>query len=273
MVHALSALFAFTLIMPLPSQAKKGNKITRVIPESRAKTIEYTFIASGEIDGSKAEALPADKGRVLILRLGGVAAKRKWIKHKDKDIKRVLLHGSSERPPGAVLRVRFNKKVINRDFMRRIRVHIEDSGIRISIPRPGVPADLDTKQANQPKPATTLEQPSRQDNQTAQTNQGPPATTSGTPSTSNAAIGNEETFDIPKTSAAQTAPRGLPGLNPPQDLKPVQGAEMDVADSDTGKKDTSTTPDKAAPVVSNEKRPPTSAFRMRTRCESDKHCR
>ena len=90
MVHALSALFALTLIMPLPSQAKKGNKLTRVIPESREKTIEYTFIASGEIDGSKAEALPADKGRVLILRLGGVAAKRKWIKHKDKDIKRVL---------------------------------------------------------------------------------------------------------------------------------------------------------------------------------------
>ncbi|MGC6418497.1 MAG: hypothetical protein ACON3Z_15340 [Bradymonadia bacterium] len=261
MVHALSALFAFTLIMPLPSQAKKGNKITRVIPESREKTIEYTFIASGEIDGSKAEALPADKGRVLILRLGGVAAKRKWIKHKDKDIKRVLLHGSSERPPGAVLRVRFKKKVINRDFMRRIRVHIEDSGIRISIPRPGVPADLDSKQANQPKSEPSPNPTASQDNQTAQTTQGPPAMESAGPPATNASAGNEETFDIPKDSAVQTAPRGLPGLSPPQDLKPVQGAEMDVADGETGKQDTPTAPKKATPVVSNEKLPPTPAFR------------
>ncbi len=138
--------FSSLLLGISPAWGKVG-RVDQVLFEGRDKTLDFTVTASTDLDASKAEALPGPKGRVLIIRIGGVTAKRRWIKAKDKEIKRVLLHSSKERPPGAVLRIRFKDKVVNRDFMRRISVYIEDAGIRVSIPRPSIPADLDSKKA------------------------------------------------------------------------------------------------------------------------------
>ena len=117
-------------LLGVSSVHAKVGQVEDILFEAGDKTLEFTVIATTEIDGSLAEALPDKNGQVLILRIGGVTAKRRWIKVKDKSIQRVLLHPSRQRPPGALIRIRFKKKVVNQDFMKRINVHIEDAGIR-----------------------------------------------------------------------------------------------------------------------------------------------
>ncbi len=146
MMTRITILGALALLLGLPTAAlAKPGRVDRVIFEGRTKTLDFTVTATKELDASKAEAIPDKTGKVLILRIGGVTAKRRWVKAKDPELKRVLLHASSERPPGAVLRVRFKKKVVNRSLMKRISVFVEDEGIRISVPRPSVPPDMEAK--------------------------------------------------------------------------------------------------------------------------------
>ena len=44
--------------------------------------------------------------------------------------------------PTSILRIRFKDPVVATDLMRRILVFMEDSGIRIAIPRPGLEPTL-----------------------------------------------------------------------------------------------------------------------------------
>lgn len=107
--------------------------------ESHPDRLDFVFTASTPIDGSLAEVIPARKGEVLILRLGGITAKRKWIKTRDRAIRRTLLHPSTERPPGAILRIRFKRRVITRDLVKDIQAeYIGDDRrtVLISVPRP-----------------------------------------------------------------------------------------------------------------------------------------
>jgi hypothetical protein len=200
-ITVLSALMALTGLSSA-AEAKPG-RVDRVIFEGRAKTLDFTVTATTELDASKAEALPDKTGKVLILRIGGVTAKRRWVKAKDPELKRVLLHASTERPPGAVLRVRFKKKVVNRDLMKRISVFVEDEGIRISVPRPSVPAEMDAKKS---KGRTVM---------VAGVSSPPPTATgigggsaTDIPRTSTTGIGGGSATDIPRTLTT-----GIPGTS------------------------------------------------------------
>jgi len=227
------------VVVPSLAEAAKPGRIDRVIVEGRDKTIEFTFTATTEIDGNRAEAIPAGKGRVLILRIGGVTAKRRWVKQKDKQIKRVLLHSSRKNKPAAILRVRFKKRVVNRELMKRIRVFIEDGGIRISVPRPGVPADLDIKK-------------------TAKTGTATVPVTRPTPGTQTGQ--NEVTFKVPDSTVdpGVKTPTAVAAATLAVPTTPTTKAPIEpVATTQTAPTVTATPAEQTAPTAQKKTTPPT----------------
>ncbi|MCA9538399.1 MAG: hypothetical protein KC620_05895, partial [Myxococcales bacterium] len=137
-LHARSWAIVAILLTVCGSALAEPAQVERVHFESHPDRLDFTLTASGPIDGSLAEVIPAADGEVLIIRLGGITAERRWMKMRDPLIKRALLHPSKERPPGAILRVRFRRPIINRDLLKRIDAEFLDGPqtIRISLPRP-----------------------------------------------------------------------------------------------------------------------------------------
>lgn len=128
-------------LAPLAAAADPG-VIERVRFDSKPDRLDFVFTASTPIDGSLAEVIPARGGEVLILRLGGITARRQWITTEDPAIFRTLLHPSTDRPPGAILRVRFRDAVITRDLVKDIQAEYAGDDRRtvlISVPRPPAP--------------------------------------------------------------------------------------------------------------------------------------
>ena len=153
MFALLRLLPAFLLLVSLSAAAAPG-EVARVRLESHPDRLDFYFTASSAIDGSLAEAIPARAGEVLILRLGGITAERRWITFDDPAIFRALLHPSTDRPPGAILRLRFVRAgLIGEDLARQIKAEYvgDDRTVRISVPRPrGAPKPKAAKAAPEP---------------------------------------------------------------------------------------------------------------------------
>ena len=159
MMHAFRPLFVLLTLLALgaPAMAQPG-VVESVRFESHPDRLDFYFTANTPIDGSLAEKIPVQKGRVLILRLGGITAERKWIKTPDRLIKRTLLHPSTQRPPGAILRIRFKRRVIDQDIIQQIRaeyVGTDQRTVRITVPRPGGKSGKSGKSGNKTRDAAT----------------------------------------------------------------------------------------------------------------------
>lgn len=127
-----------TLFIPAAAHAAPG-VVREVRFESHPDRLDFYFTADAPIDGSLAEAIPARRGEVLILRLGGVSVDRRWVEFQDPAIARALLHPSKERPPGAILRVRFiNRGMITAKLVKGIKAEYvsDERTVLISVPRP-----------------------------------------------------------------------------------------------------------------------------------------
>ncbi len=139
MMLALRPLFVLLCLLFGGSALAQPGVVESVRFESHPDRLDFYFTATTVIDGSLAEKIPARRGEVLILRLGGITAARKWIETPDPLIKRTLLHPSTQRPPGAILRVRFKRRLITKDLVQQIRaeyVGADQRTVRITVPRP-----------------------------------------------------------------------------------------------------------------------------------------
>ncbi|MEZ4434977.1 MAG: hypothetical protein R3F65_21435 [bacterium] len=129
---------ALWLLIALPALAAPG-EVEKLRFESHPDRLDFYFTATGPIDGSLAEAIPARGGEVLILRLGGITATRRWVEIDDPAIARALLHPSTDRPPGAILRLRFVRGgLVRGDVIRQIKAEYvgDERTVLISVPRP-----------------------------------------------------------------------------------------------------------------------------------------
>ncbi|MCB9553341.1 MAG: hypothetical protein H6705_15965 [Myxococcales bacterium] len=129
---------ALWLLIALPALAAPG-EVEKLRFESHPDRLDFYFTATGPIDGSLAEAIPARGGEVLILRLGGITATRRWVEIDDPAIARALLHPSTDRPPGAILRLRFVRGgLVRGEVIRQIKAEYvgDERTVLISVPRP-----------------------------------------------------------------------------------------------------------------------------------------
>ena len=76
----------------------------------------------------------ADGSEVLLIRFQGAQVKRGWTQVKDPDIKRALLHPSTESAPAGVLRVRMNSPMPD-GIATTVKLSSEGKEVFVVIPR------------------------------------------------------------------------------------------------------------------------------------------
>jgi len=152
---AALVLFMGTLFS-VNAWAKDANVLTSVEFTGVADYIEFAFETKTP---PQADSISARiDGTVLVLRLEETQVKRRWIKVKDSQIKRTLLHPSRGSVPAANLRVRFFK-TLDEAIIRNIRVRVEGDRLIAAIPRN---ATIANAWAGKSAPASNVEQKTRQ---------------------------------------------------------------------------------------------------------------
>jgi flagellar protein FliO/FliZ len=113
------------------AHAKSANRLTTVHYEGAEDRIEFSFTTKRPVTPDQVSARMDEQ--VLVISLAETRVKRHWLKLKDVDIKRALVH-PARKTTAARLRIRFHDE-LDEAIVRNIRVRIEDGKLITSIPR------------------------------------------------------------------------------------------------------------------------------------------
>ncbi len=83
------------------------------------------------LEGAALTPPTLDRGRVMVVRLDGVGAPRRWLRPPDRSVQRALLW---QRDGAAELRVRFRRPVPP-DVLAAVRLRVADGRLQVSVPR------------------------------------------------------------------------------------------------------------------------------------------
>jgi flagellar biogenesis protein FliO len=119
------------LFSTVNAQAQTANRLTKVDYQGAEDRIEFGFESTRTLSPKNVSA--RTDGAVLIISLNETTVKRHWLKLKDFDIKRALVHPAREGTT-ARLRIRFHEKM-DAIVARNIRVRIEGKRVVAAIPR------------------------------------------------------------------------------------------------------------------------------------------
>ncbi len=112
--------------------AADANRLTSVDFSATGDYLEFSFQADQPVAESRLSAR-AD-GNVLVFRFDELVAKRRWIKIRDKQVKRTLVHPSREMDKVSYFRVRFFEPVTD-EVVRNIRVRQDGNRLIAAVPR------------------------------------------------------------------------------------------------------------------------------------------
>ena len=126
-VHALMTM----LILLTSITAAYANRIESASFHGGQDRLEFRLKTNKDVAGERISA--RTDGAVLVITVDGADVKRRWVKLKDVDVKRALLHPSRD-GQHARLRVRFHQPLTTL-ILQNIRVRKESTDIVIAIPR------------------------------------------------------------------------------------------------------------------------------------------
>lgn len=95
--------------------------------------LRFIIEANVPIDPTQVETQLDARDRVLIIRVGGLISRRRWLKTRHPMIKRTLQHPSRQRAPGAITRVRMKRK-ISKAIFQAVRFKVQGQTVTVEVP-------------------------------------------------------------------------------------------------------------------------------------------
>lgn len=120
----------------LPATSPAAPRLDGVSVEGAEDALVFTLTFDEAVTTDAVSTAVVSKDEVLVVRVDGARARRRWVKLSDRWIERSLVLPARTPPAAALLRVRM-KSAIPRTSAEAASIEVEGSRVHVRLPRPG----------------------------------------------------------------------------------------------------------------------------------------